>query len=177
MGSDELNLIRRCKEGDRLAQKELYEKLSPKMFALCIRYMGDRMTAEDILQEGFITLFAKLDTFSGDGSFEGWCRRIFVNTALMSLRKNDLLKDSDDIDTAWEVSSESPSPVQNLGYAELMTLVSSLPNGYRAIFNMYVIEGYSHKEIAQILGITEVTSRSQLQRARVMLQKMIKDRL
>ena len=145
------------------------------MFPICIRYMGSRDLAEDVLQDGFVTLFSKLDTFSGEGSFEGWARKIFVNTALMSLRKSDVLKESDDIDAAWDVSSDSPTVFQNLGYEELMTMITSLPSGFRTVFNMYVIEGYSHKEIGESLGISENTSRSQLQRARVMLQHKIKE--
>ena len=145
------------------------------MFPICIRYMGNRALAEDVLQDGFVTLFSKLDTFSGEGSFEGWARKIFVNTALMSLRKSDILKESDDIDSAWDVSSDSPTVFENLGYEELMKMIASLPSGFRTVFNMYVIEGYSHKEIGESLGISENTSRSQLQRARVMLQNKIKE--
>ena len=92
--------IEKAKEGDRRAQKAIYDALSAKMFPVCLRYMGEREAAEDILQDGFVTLFSKLDTFSGDGSFEGWARKIFVNTALMSLRKNDVLKESDDVEEA-----------------------------------------------------------------------------
>ena len=168
------DLIEACKRSERSAQRRLYDFLSPKMFPLCLRYMGDRDSAEDILQEGFVTLFTKLDSFTGEGSFEGWARRIFVNTALMSLRRTDALKLSDDLETAWGVSSENESAVQTMGYKELMGLISQLPAGFRTVFNMYVIEGYSHKEIAGMLGISEATSRSQLQRARMMLQKKIK---
>ena len=146
------------------------------MFAVCLRYMGDRESAEDILQDGFVSLFAKLDTFSGDGSFEGWARKIFVNTALMSLRKKDVLKGSEDVDAAWDVSSDAPSAIQDIGYQDLMDMVASLPTGFRTVFNMYAVEGYSHKEIAETLGISEVTSRSQLLRARALLQSKIKDR-
>ena len=168
------DLIEACKRSERSAQRRLYDFLSPKMFPLCLRYMGDRDSAEDILQEGFVTLFTKLDSFTGEGSFEGWARKIFVNTALMSLRRTDALKLSDDLETAWGVSSENESTVQTMGYKELMGLISQLPAGFRTVFNMYVIEGYSHKEIAGMLGISEATSRSQLQRARMMLQKKIK---
>ena len=168
------DLIEACKRSERSAQRRLFDFLSPKMFPLCLRYMGDRDSAEDILQEGFVTLFTKLDSFTGEGSFEGWARKIFVNTALMSLRRTDALKLSDDLETAWGVSSENESAVQTMGYKELMGLISQLPAGFRTVFNMYVIEGYSHKEIAGMLGISEATSRSQLQRARMMLQKKIK---
>ena len=172
----EQQTIALCKQGDRAAQKVLYESLSPKMFAVCNRYMGDRDLAEDTLQEGFITLFSKLETYSGEGSFEGWARKIFVNTALMSLRKNDVLKQSGEIESAWNVTSEDTTAIQNISYKELMKMIAGLPPGFRTVFNMFVIEGYNHKAIGDALGISEATSRSQLQRARVMLQKKIKER-
>ncbi|MBQ8021237.1 MAG: sigma-70 family RNA polymerase sigma factor [Bacteroidales bacterium] len=164
-----------CKRGDRTAQKRLYDSLSAKMFAICLRYMGQRDEAEDILQEGFITLFSKLSSYNGEGSFEGWARKIFVNTALMSLRKKDALKMSEDLESAWNVSSEGVTQLQSAGYHELLKLIAGLPAGYRTVFNLSVVEGYSHKEIAQMLGITEATSRSQLQRARMMLQDKIRN--
>lgn len=150
--------------------------IAPKMLAVCLRYMSDREVALDTLQEGFVTLFSKLDSYSGEGSFEGWARKIFVNTALMSLRKNDVLKQTEDIETAWSVSSEDTTAIQDISYKELIRMIGELPTGFRTVFNMYVIEGYSHKEIAEALGISEVTSRSQLQRARTILQGKIKRR-
>ena len=173
---DEKRLIRLAKKGDPGAQKGLYDLLAPKMFAVCIRYMGDRMAAEDVLQDGFVTLFAKLDSFSGIGSFEGWARKIFVNTALMSLRKADVLKDSGDIEEARSLVGGGTTAFEDIGYKELMEMVAALPPGFRTVFNMYVIEGYSHKEIAQALGLNEATTRSKLQRARLRLQEMIKER-
>lgn len=173
---NEQQTIALCKQGNRAAQKVLYDSLSPKMFAVCLRYMGDRDLAEDTLQEGFITLFSKLETYSGEGSFEGWARKIFVNTALMSLRKNDVLKQSGEIESAWNVTSEDTTAIQNISYKELMKMIAGLPPGFRTVFNMFVIEGYNHKEIGDALGISEATSRSQLQRARVILQKKIKER-
>lgn len=175
---DNLHLNRRieeAKKGDRKAQKAIYDALADKMFAVCLRYMGDRQAAEDVLQDGFVSLYTKLDSFLGEGSFEGWARRIFVNTALMSLRKRDVLRESDDVEAAVGISANTPSATSRMGYKELLKLVASLPPGLRTVFNMYVIEGYSHKEIGEALGIEEVTSRSQLQRARVMLQKKIKE--
>ena len=174
--SEDLALASLCAKGDAAAQKRLYDKLAPKMFAVCLRYMGDRDSAEDILQDGFVTLFSKIESYSGEGSFEGWARKIFVNTALMSLRKNDILKQSEDIDVAWGLSSPDASAVQNISYQELLQLISKLPPGFRTVFNMYVIEGYSHKEIGEALGISENTSRSQLMRARTMLQGWLKNR-
>jgi len=141
-----------------------------------MRYVGDRATAEDLLQEGFVTLFTRLDSYSGKGSFEGWARKIFVNTALMYLRKTDALKLSEDIDMAFGMASDDVPIVGQIGYKELLELISKLPSDARTVFNMYVIEGYSHKDIADALGITEVTSRSKLQRARVRLQGMINKR-
>lgn len=168
--------IEGARRGDRRSQKAIYDSLSSKMFAVCLRYMSDRESAEDILQDGFVTLFSKLDTFSGDGSFEGWARKIFVNTALMSLRKKDALKNSEDVEAAWDMTSDTPTAVQQIGYEELIKLISELPPGFRTVFNMYIIEGYSHKEIAEALGISETTSRSQLQRARTLLQSKINER-
>lgn len=168
--------IEGAKRGERKSQKAIYDRLAPKMFAVCLRYMGDRDQAEDILQDGFVTLFSKLDSYSGTGSFEGWARKIFVNTALMSLRKKDALKNSEDVDAAWNISSDDPTALQKIGYRELTEMIAALPPGFRTVFNMYVIEGYSHKEIAEALGISETTSRSQLQRARMLLQSKIKER-
>jgi RNA polymerase sigma-70 factor (ECF subfamily) len=170
------HLLDSCKRGDREAQKVLYDRLASRMFPVCIRYVGDRMLAEDVLQDGFITLFTKLKDYKGDGSFEGWARRIFVTTALMSLRKKDVLKMSDELDAVRGMKTEMASQIQNIGYKELMDLVMSLPPGFRTVFNMYAIEGYSHKEIAETLGITETTSRTQFSRARVWLQNKIQER-
>lgn len=169
-------LLKGCANGDAKSQKALYDALSPKMFSICIRYMGSRDVAEDVLQDGFVTLFNKLDSYSGEGSFEGWARKIFVNTALMSLRKNDVLRQSEELDSAQNIISGSTTQLQDIGYKELMDMITSMPTGYRTVFNMYVIEGYSHKEIAQALGISEATSRSQLLRARALLQEKIKER-
>ncbi|MBQ1693264.1 MAG: RNA polymerase sigma factor [Bacteroidales bacterium] len=166
-------LLKACIQGDRKAQRKLYEQLAPKMFPVCLRYMNNREMAEDVMQDGFVTLFSKLDSYSGTGSFEGWARKIFVNTALMQLRRNDVLKESDNLDDAWDIGSPDPSAIQEIGHKELLELIAELPPGFRTVFNMYVIEGYSHKEIADELGISENTSRSQLQRARVILQKKI----
>ncbi|MCR4864683.1 MAG: RNA polymerase sigma factor [Bacteroidales bacterium] len=167
------HLLKACIQGDRKAQRKLYEQLAPKMFPVCLRYMNNREMAEDVMQDGFVTLFSKLDSYSGTGSFEGWARKIFVNTALMQLRRNDVLKESDNLDDAWDIGSPDPSAIQEIGHKELLELIAELPPGFRTVFNMYVIEGYSHKEIADELGISENTSRSQLQRARVILQKKI----
>ena len=163
-------------KGDRKAQKDLFDRMAPRMFPVCIRYTGDRATAEDILQDGFVTLFSKLDSYKGEGSFEGWARRIFINTALMFLRKKDALKMSEDLENARSLSTDTASQIENIGYKELISLVMTLPDGFRTVFNLYVVEGYSHKEIAQMLDISETTSRTQLSRARVWLQNKIRKR-
>ena len=168
-------LIESCIKGDRASQKVVYDRLASHMLPLCMRYVGDREQAMDVLQDGFVTLFTQLRQYKGDGSFEGWARKIFVNTALMSLRKKDALKMSEDLDTVRGMKAETPSQSQNIGYKELMKLVMQLPSGFRTVFNMSVIEGYSHKEIGDILGISESTSRTQLSRARTWLQQKIKE--
>ncbi len=168
------HLIDSCKRGDRASQKVLYDSLAPKMFSICIRYIGDRTAAQDVLQDGFVTLFSKLDSFKGEGSFEGWARRIFVTTALMELRKKDALKMSEELEVVRGMKAETVGQVENISYRELMSLVTSLPPGFRTVFNLYAIEGYSHKEISQMLEITETTSRTQLRRARLWLQDKIK---
>lgn len=171
----DLQLIESCIKGDRASQKALYDRLAPRMFPLCMRYVSDKDQAADILQDGFITLFTRLDSYKGDGSFEGWARRIFVTTALMSLRKKDALKMSEELDAVRGMKADLPSQGQNIGYKELMKLVMTLPTGFRTVFNMYAIEGYSHKEISEMLGISETTSRTQLSRARIWLQNKIKE--
>ncbi len=171
----DLKLIKSCIKGDRVSQKVLYDRLAPRMFPLCIRYVGDRVLAEDILQEGFITLFSRLESYKGEGSFEGWARKIFVTTALMDLRKKDALKMSDELDSVRGMTADLPSQNQSIGYKELMKLVMSLPPGFRTVFNMYAVEGYSHKEIGEMLGISETTSRTQYSRARAILQNKIKE--
>lgn len=168
-------LIESCIKGDRASQKVVYDRLASRMLPLCMRYVCDRDIAMDVLQDGFVTLFTQLKQYKGDGSFEGWARKIFVNTALMSLRKKDALKMSEDLDTIRGMKAETPSQSQNIGYKELMKLVMQLPAGFRTVFNMSVIEGYSHKEIGDILGISESTSRTQLSRARIWLQNKIKE--
>lgn len=171
----DLRLIESCIKGDRAAQKVLYDRLAPRMFSVCIRYVGDREQAEDILQEGFVTLFTHLADYKGEGAFEGWARKIFVTTALMELRRKDALKMSEDLDAVRGMKTEAVTQIQSIGYKDLMKVITQLPPGFRAVFNMYAIEGYSHKEIGEILGISETTSRTQLSRARTWLQNKLKE--
>lgn len=170
---DEIQLIEGCKKGERKAQKRLYETYAGKMMSVCMRYAGNRETAQDLLQEGFIKIFTAIDSYSGTGSFEGWIRRIFVNTALEFLRKTDVLKDALGADDPQAVAEPDYSAVDKISADELMELIASLPPGFRAVFNMYAIEGYSHREISEALGINESTSRSQYTRAKQLLQKKL----
>lgn len=172
---DEQQLIESCKKGNRLAQKELYETYSRKMMGVCLRYVGDRETAQDILQDGFVKVFTSLDLYSGTGSFEGWLRKIFVNFALEYLRKKDALREATDLEHIAEIAEPDSSVISHMTASELMQVVNELPAGFRTVFNMFAIEGYSHKEIGEMLHITESTSRSQFTRAKQLLQRKIKE--
>ena len=171
-------LVKKCREQDRRAQKELYDRLSVKMFPVCLRYIGDREKSKDVLHDGFITLFTKLREYRGDGVFEGWARRIFVTTALMYLRKNDVLHQAKQIDGEVPVTDKEfvldPKETANLDADKIMELIVSMPEGFRTVFNLYAMEGFSHKEIAEMLGLSEGGCRSQLSRARVWLQERLK---
>lgn len=169
-----LSIIKGCLNNSRLAQKQMYEKLAPRMFSLCMRYVGNKEQAKDILHDGFITLFQKLEKYNGSGSFEGWARRIFVTTALMYLRKNDVLKFSVELDDSPVIYSDGENALQKLEAQSLLKLIMCMPPGFRTVFNMFVIEGYTHQEIAKALNITEGGSRSQLSRARIWLQDKLR---
>lgn len=171
---NEQQLIEGCRRGERVAQKELYEMYSRKMMGVCLRYVSDRETARDLLQDGFVKVLTNIDSYSGVGSFEGWMRKIFVNCALEYLRKSDVLREAADLDNTSELVHPDSSAISDLSAAELMKLVQELPVGFRTVFNMFAIEGYSHKEISEMINITESTSRSQFTRARQMLQRRIK---
>ncbi|MDR3267579.1 MAG: sigma-70 family RNA polymerase sigma factor [Tannerella sp.] len=170
---NEKQLITGCLNGDRRSQKELYDLYSRKMMGVCLRYVSDRETARDLLQDGFVRVFTSMHSYSGVGAFEGWMRTVFVNGALEYLRKRDVLRDSADIESMHELLDEEESAVSRLSAKELMQLIDTLPEGFKAVFNLYAIEGYSHKEIADKLHITESTSRSQYVRARKWLQERI----
>jgi RNA polymerase sigma factor (sigma-70 family) len=167
------DLISGCLVGDRRSQKELYDKFSAKMYAVCMRYMGNADDAQDILQDGFIKVFKNLEKFRGEGSFEGWIRRIMANTAIEQLRKKKL--NFSTADKEEQLEYKAPGAVDNLSEKDLLKIVSELSPGYRTVFNMYVVEGYGHKDIGDILGISEGTSKSQLARARMILQEKVKN--
>ena len=169
----ESDLISGCIEGNRRMQEELYRRFSPRMYAVCLRYAGNPEEAEDILQEGFIKIFKKLGSFRSEGSFEGWIRRIFVNTAIEHFRRKRYLQPVTEKEENT-VEGSYLSVLDNLAERDIMELIQQLSPGYRTVFNMYVVEGYTHKEIGDMLGISEGTSKSQLSRAKVILQQMVK---
>jgi RNA polymerase sigma factor (sigma-70 family) len=167
----ETELIAACRNNNRQAQQALFQKMAGKMLSVVKRYITNTSEAEDTLMEGFVKVFSKLDQYQGGGSFEGWIRKIMVNEALMSIRKN---KDRYpvDIDVAFDLAHPDETLMQ-LGIQEIESLIATLPTGYRTIFNLYAIEGYSHAEIALLLNISEGTSKSQLSRARALLQNQL----
>lgn len=166
------SLLEGCKRGERKAQESLYKTMASRMMAVCMRYAKDTFEAEDILQMGFVKVFQKVSEFRGEGSFEGWIRRIMVNTAIESYRKNLRSLNVVDIDEVYD-QPQTTFDMSGLELKDLLKLVQELSNGYRMVFNMYVIEGYSHKEIAEQLGMTEGASKSQLSRARAILKDKI----
>ena len=169
----ESDLIRGCLDGNRRMQEELYRRFSPRMYAVCLRYASSSEEAEDILQEGFIKIFKKLGSYRGDGSFEGWIRRIFVNTAIEHFRRRRYLQPVTEKEENT-IEGKYLSVLDELGEKDILELVRQLSPGYRTVFNMYVVEGYTHKEIGDMLGISEGTSKSQLSRAKVILQDMVR---
>lgn len=165
-------LIEGCLRRDSSAQRLLYEQYSSKMYGLCCRYVKGSMDAEDILVSAFMKVFDKIHQFKNEGSFEGWIRKIVVNEALTYLRRNRSMYVEIDLEQAdYEPDYQSLS--DHLETEDLLRIIQELPTGYRIVFNLYAIDGYSHKEIADQLGISENTSKSQLSRARVYLQKVL----
>lgn len=166
------DLIHLSLKGDRSAQKNLFEMFAPKMLTVCRRYSRHQMEAEDLLQDGFVKVFTKLDRFEFSGSFEGWVRRIMINTALKSISRKSFTNEQIGLED-HKGGSAGPAVFNKLSEEELLKLINDLPDGYKFVFNMYVIEGYSHKEIGEILEIGESTSRSQLVKARRILQQKV----
>lgn len=167
-------IIKGCLAGDRRDQELLYRRYASKLYAVCLQYSGNDEEARDILQEGFIKIFEHLDRYKYEGSFEGWMRRITVNTALERFRSRHNLYRVDDIDTIQEPENEP----DNYDYAgleanDLLDIIRELPPKYRMVFNLYAIEGYSHKEISKMVKISEGTSKSNLSRARMILQRRV----
>ncbi|AOW21036.1 RNA polymerase sigma factor [Urechidicola croceus] len=165
-------LIKKCAQNDRKAQAEVYQLFSGKLFGLCLKYSKNYAEAQDNLQDGFITIFEKINTYNFNGSFEGWIKRIVINTALQKYRNKSMLTlVSEEIPD--EVSIEIDEDTVSLEY--LLSIIQQLPNRYRAVFNLYILDGYSHKEIAKKLDISEGTSKSNLSRARLILKEKLEE--
>ncbi|MEO8862220.1 MAG: sigma-70 family RNA polymerase sigma factor [Ginsengibacter sp.] len=166
-------LIEGCLNGNRQAQNDLYKLLVPKMFMVCLRYSNNRNDAEEILQEGFIRVFEFLHQYKFSGSFEGWVRKIMVNCALQKFRSKSNMHAVVDIEAIAVEQKSSEDIIAHLGTKELLRMVQQLSPGYRTIFNLYVLEGMKHREIAEQLGISEGTSKSNLSDARAILQRAV----
>jgi len=178
---DELELSKQCMQGINLAREELYKQYSGRLFSLCLRYTGSREEAQDLLQDGFLKIFRSFDKFTwrGKGSLRAWMEKVMVNVALQAIRKDKAMGYSISLDeipeTSFDQEVEEPdeADVDAISESELLQYISELPVGYRTVFNLYIFEEKSHKEIAQILGINEKSSSSQLLRARRLLAKRI----
>jgi RNA polymerase sigma-70 factor (ECF subfamily) len=166
-------LVAACRRGHAAAQKQLYNRFAPKMLALCLRYIRHEFDAEDVLARGFAKVFSCLHQFEGKGSLEGWVRRIMVHEALGFLRSRESLTLSIEDCYTGHLAADLPGADVELQAADLLWLVQELPAGYRAVFNLYALEGYSHLEVAEQLGISEGTSKSQLSKARAVLQRQV----
>ena len=167
----EQELIQACREEDRRAQKMLYERYSPVMFGVCKRYLKTREDAEDVLVEAFFKVLTNIHQYKGAGSFEGWIRRIVVNEALMFIRRRHNFSMTVEINNI-----DAPAPAKAIGRLaeqEILGLLDQLPTGYRTVFNLYVVEGYKHREIGDMLGISINTSKSQLILARKRMQELL----
>lgn len=161
-------LIKKASNNNREAQEQLFAQHSPKMLGVCRQYVKDLHHAEDLLLQGFLKVFTNLHTFKHEGSFEGWIRRIMVNTCISYLRKKNLVDLSDEDYIFNDAATES---LENTSVEDIQKLIDQLPEGYKMVFNLFAIEGYKHSEIAEKLGVTESTSKSQLFKARKVLQQ------
>jgi RNA polymerase sigma factor (sigma-70 family) len=171
---DEPALLQAVISGDTKAQQILYNRFAQKMYPICFKYAKNESDADDMLQEGFIKLFNNLHRFRGEGSFDGWVRRIFVNTAIEQLRKrNATASVNEHVENV--IKDTNKSPLDNLYEKDLVFTTDQLSDGYKTVFKMYVIDGFSHKEIAAKLGITESTSKSQFSRAKALLRDILLD--
>lgn len=170
---DDATLIIECVNGNPRAQRLLFDKFARKMFSVCLRYAKNEEQAEDVLQDGFVKVFGKLKDFKSEGSLEGWIRRIMVNTALDQIRKNNKQLGDTNIDDVGYKIENNDFIVESIMADDLMKMVQAMPDGYKVVFNMFAIEGYSHSEIADTLGISENTSKSQYSRARAYLRERL----
>ena len=172
----ENDLIQGCIEENPQMQRWLYDRFSSKMYGVCLRYAGNTEDANDILQEGFIKVFKNISKFRKEGSFEGWIRRIFVNTAIEQFRKKVKVYNVTEVQENT-IEDKELDVLDILAAKDIVNIINELSPGYKAVFNLHVVEGYSHKEIADLLGITEGTSKSQLARAKGVLKKLVETRL
>ena len=168
------DIIRGCLQNNPTMQKMLYDKYAPKMYGIALRYAHEQEEAKDILQDGFIKVFQNLNKYKGTGAFEGWLRRIFVNTAIEHYRKKNNTYEIQDTHEE-SVTDREISALDKMAAADILNMVKELPNGYRTVFNLFAIEGYTHKEIAEMLDINEGTSKSQYARVKGLLQENIKN--
>ena len=166
-------ILKGCLNNDNTAQRELYNRYSPKMLAVCYRFAHNREDAEDMLQEGFIKVFLQMHTFENRGAFEGWIRRIVVHTCINNLKKNKKFNESVDIIHATGVLVREDSVPAIIQAKQVVECIRMLPIGYRTVLNLYAVEGYSHREISNMLDIEESTSRSQYTRAKAMLEDIL----
>jgi RNA polymerase sigma factor (sigma-70 family) len=165
------NIVEGCLKNNRQAQSELYKMFAPRMYGVCLRYAGNSFDAQDILQEGFVKVFENLKNFKGSGSLEGWMKRIIVHVALDKYRSRITHLSVDEMDD--DVSDQQQSAVDTLSEKEILALIQQLPDQYRMVFNLYILEGMSHHEISQTLNIGVSTSRSNLARAKALLKEKI----
>jgi len=172
--SEERLIIAGCKKSESWAMKRLYEHFAPAMMGVCVRYTNDYDTAKDVLHEGFINVFKNIGSFSSKGSLEGWMRRVFATTALEVLKSNSMWQHMDISNYEEKIENVDISVVDNLTANEILKFISELPKGCKLVFNLHAIDGYSHNEIAKMLNIKEVTSRTQFAYARRLLQEKIK---
>lgn len=168
----DVELIEGCRKQDTQAQKELYDRFSSRLYAICCRYVKDQMEAEDVWIMAFTKILERIDQYKGEGNFEGWMRKVVVNESLSYLRRHKNMYLETNIEAA-DFEPDYDQLEKHLEAEDLLTLINALPSGYKIVFNMYAIDGYSHKEIADHLGISENTSKSQLSRARAALQKSL----
>ena len=166
-------ILQGCLQNNATSQRELYSRYSPKMLAVCYRFAHNREDAEDMLQEGFIKVFSQIHTFRSQGAFEGWIRRIVVHTCINHLKKNKRFNESVDIIHANSIQVREESVPSIVQAKQIVECIRLLPMGYRTVLNLYAIEGYTHKEIAEMLDIEESTSRSQYTRAKQMLEEVL----
>ncbi|HNQ13641.1 MAG TPA: RNA polymerase sigma factor [Bacteroidia bacterium] len=174
---NEEQLLQECIQGSRQAQKELYERFSRLMMGVCLRYSDSREMAEDVLHDGFLKVFEKINTYRGEGSLEGWIRRIMINTAMNSFRRQKLEPIAVEELPESNGTEMNTNALTHLSAKELIGIIQSMPLGYRSVFNLFAIEGYSHKEISEMLNISEGTSKSQYSRAKMHLQRIIEKEL